>query len=494
MQLTLTNARIPGERGLMGSLINVVITDGVISDIEFVGATGAIDLTQVLDGESIDVGGRYLIPGMWDTHTHFTSWSLMLQRLNLEGVESAREVGQRVKERHHTHPGTMVGFGWRGSLWAEEPHFSILDEACADEEVYLFSGDGHSVWLNSKALEVRGHAGHPTGLLVEDDCFAIWGSLSDQTPEQLDKAVLDASHAAAARGIVGIVDFEMGWILPDWRRRISNGNDLLQVEFSVYTEYLDRAIETGLRTGDVIASTDGLLRMGNYKVISDGSLNTRTAFCHDPYPGLTGKNARGILNVPYDELVSLMTKASSAGINPSIHAIGDDANTFALNAFEEVGCEGTIEHAQLLAWEDIERFAQLGVIASVQPEHAMDDRDVADVLWEGRTDRCFPFASMLKAGVKLSMGSDAPVAPLDPWLAIASAVERTRDTREPWHPEQRIEPQAALDASARTRIAVGQPADLCLVDIDPLYASVEQLRTMPVALTLNGGRITHNAL
>lgn len=494
MQLTLTNARIPGERGLMGSLINVVITDGVISDIEFVGATGAIDLTQVLDGESIDVGGRYLIPGMWDTHTHFTSWSLMLQRLNLEGVESAREVGQRVKERHHTHPGTMVGFGWRGSLWAEEPHFNILDEACADEEVYLFSGDGHSVWLNSKALEVRGHAGHPTGLLVEDDCFAIWGSLSDQTPEQLDKAVLDASHAAAARGIVGIVDFEMGWILPDWRRRISNGNDLLQVEFSVYTEYLDRAIETGLRTGDVIASTDGLLRMGNYKVISDGSLNTRTAFCHDPYPGLTGKNARGILNVPYDELVSLMTKASSAGINPSIHAIGDDANTFALNAFEEVGCEGTIEHAQLLAWEDIERFAQLGVIASVQPEHAMDDRDVADVLWEGRTDRCFPFASMLKAGVKLSMGSDAPVAPLDPWLAIASAVERTRDTREPWHPEQRIEPQAALDASARSRIAVGQPADLCLVDIDPLYASVDQLRTMPVALTLNGGRITHNAL
>lgn len=236
------------------------------------------------------------------------------------------------------------------------------------------------------------------------------------------------------------------------------------------------------------------VRMGNFKVISDGSLNTRTAFCHDPYPGMTGKHARGMLNVPYDQLVSLMGRASSSGITPSIHAIGDDANTFALNAFEEVGCAGTIEHAQLLAWEDIQRFADLGISASVQPEHAMDDRDVADVLWAGRTDRCFPFASMLNAGVQLAMGSDAPVAPLDPWLAIASAVERTRDERAAWHPEQRIEPQAALDASARTRVAVGQRADLCVVDIDPLYASVEELRSMPVSATFVGGRVTHSLL
>ncbi len=494
MVLTLTNARIPGERGLVGSLINVVIANGTIRDIEFVGATGAITLPHAIQGESIDLGGRYLIPGLWDAHTHYSTWAMMLQRLNVESAASVQDVAEMVRTRHASHPGTIVGFGWRGSLWQDEPHFSVLDPVCPDEEVYLFSGDGHSVWLNSAALAARGHAAHPTGLLVEDDCFAIWGSLADVPAAELDAAVLEASRAAAARGVVGIVDFEMGWILPDWRRRISEGNDLLQVEFSVYTEYLERAIEMGLRTGDIIASTDGLLRMGNYKVISDGSLNTRTAFCHDPYPGLTGPHARGVLNVPYDQLVEQMAKASSAGITPSIHAIGDDANTFALNAFEEVGCSGTIEHAQLLSWSDIHRFAQLGVVASVQPEHAMDDRDVADVLWAGRTDRCFPFASMLKAGVKLAMGSDAPVAPLDPWLAIASAVERTRDERAPWHPEQRIEPQAALDASVRTRIAVGQPADLCVLDIDPLFASVEELRTMPVAATFNRGRMTHNAL
>ena len=131
MQLTLTNARIPGERGLTGNLINIIISDGIITNIEFVGQTGAITLPGD-DGEVIDLGGRYVIPGLWDNHTHFTSWSLLRQRLNLDGVSSAREVGVRVAERRKTHPGTMVGFGWRGSLWEEEPHFSILDEACSD--------------------------------------------------------------------------------------------------------------------------------------------------------------------------------------------------------------------------------------------------------------------------------------------------------------------------------------------------------------------------
>ena len=494
MQLTLANARIPGERGLTGNLINLVISDGVISAIDFVGETGALQLGRDIHTDVIDLEGRYILPGLWDAHTHFTTWSLMLQRLNLEGVESAREVAGKVAERKVTHSGKIVGFGWRGSLWEEPPHFSLLDEVCSDVEVYLFSGDGHSVWLNSRALEVRGHGGHPTGLLVEDDCFDIWADLNDLSESELDLAVLSASQAAAARGVVGVVDFEMEWSLPHWRRRISGGNHFLQVDFNVYRDQLDTAIEMGLRSGDVIASTEGLLRMGNLKVISDGSLNTRTAFCHDPYPGMTGPHARGILNVSYDELVSVMSKAYAAGINSSIHAIGDDANTFALNAFEEVGCSGSIEHAQLLAWEDIERFAQIGVVASVQPEHAMDDRDVADVLWAGRTQRCFPFASLLRAGVTLALGSDAPVAPLDPWFAIASAVERSRGGLSPWHPEQRIEPQAALDASSRTRIAVGERADLCVVDIDPLGATHNQLRHMPVSATFVGGRLTHSTL
>jgi predicted amidohydrolase YtcJ len=150
----------------------------------------------------------------------------------------------------------------------------------------------------------------------------------------------------------------------------------------------------------------------------------------------------------------------------------------------------------LLTAADIARFAKLGVVASVQPEHAMDDRDVADHYWDGRTERAFVLASLLNAGVVLSLGSDAPVAPLDPWVTMAAAVGRTRDGREPWHAEQAISRQSALAASARGRhvVAVGDVADLAICGIDPFTASVADLRQMPVAATLLGGRFTHNAL
>ena len=124
----------------------------------------------------------------------------------------------------------------------------------------------------------------------------------------------------------------------------------------------------------------------------------------------------------------------------------------------------------------------------------MDDRDVADRYWAGRTDRAFMLASLEAVGVELALGSDAPVAPLDPWIAISAAVGRTRDGREPWHPEQAIEARAALAASTGGRgaeVVVGSPADIAVVELDPLAASVDDLRAMPVAATLLGGRFTH---
>jgi hypothetical protein len=124
----------------------------------------------------------------------------------------------------------------------------------------------------------------------------------------------------------------------------------------------------------------------------------------------------------------------------------------------------------------------------------MDDRDAADRLWAGLTDRAFPLAGLLAAGVRLAFGSDAPVAPLDPWAAIASAVFRTRDGREPWHPEQCIPMEAALTASTRSRIASGEPADLAVLEADPFAVGPEELRRMPVAATLVAGRFTHDRL
>jgi predicted amidohydrolase YtcJ len=147
-----------------------------------------------------------------------------------------------------------------------------------------------------------------------------------------------------------------------------------------------------------------------------------------------------------------------------------------------------------LAWSDLPRFAALGVTASVQPEHALDDRDVADHYWASRTERAFMLRSLLDAGARLALGSDAPVAPLDPWLAMAAAVGRTREGREPWHPEQTITAGEALAASVRTTVAVGQVADLVVTDLDPVSATAAQLRAMPVSATLLAGSFTHDRL
>src|SRR5690606_8588499 len=167
--------------------------------------------------------------------------------------------------------------------------------------------------------------------------------------------------------------------------------------------------------------------------------------------------------------------------------------------FEAIGVTpgmpaGRVEHAQLLADRDILRFAELGVEISVQPEHLLDDRDVADRYWPGRTGRAYAFRSLLDSGARLRFGSDAPVAPLDPWVSMAAAVSRTRGGRVPWHPEQRITVGEALAASTRTTVAVGQPADLVVTDADPFAVDPDALRTMPVAATLLGGRFTHSEL
>jgi predicted amidohydrolase YtcJ len=233
--------------------------------------------------------------------------------------------------------------------------------------------------------------------------------------------------------------------------------------------------------------------MGPFTVITDGSLGTRTAAVADPYEGVGG---HGVLVWDTADLVPLVRRAVTAGLVPAIHAIGDDANTVALDAFETVGARGTVEHAQLLHDGDVARFARLGVAASVQPEHAMDDRDIADRYWAGRTDRAFAFAALERAGARLLLGSDAPVAPLDPWVSMAAAVGRDRDGREAWHPEQRMSAIAAWKGSTdgRATVAVGDVADLVLVGADPLAAPSTVLRGMPVLGTMVAGRWTYREL
>jgi predicted amidohydrolase YtcJ len=281
----------------------------------------------------------------------------------------------------------------------------------------------------------------------------------------------------------------------------------------VYPDLLDDVIAAGLRTGDPLPGGRGLAAMGPLKVITDGSLNTRTAWCSAPYadahPGVGGGGPRGVQNYPPEVLVPLVARAAAAGLAVALHAIGDAAIADVLDAFEATGARGSVEHAQLARPDEIARMARLGIAASVQPAHLLDDRDVSERCWPDRTAWCFPFGDMLRAGVELRLGSDAPVAPLDPWLAMAAAVHRSGDDRPAWHPEQALTAEEALAASTdgQRTLTVGDVADLALLDDDPFVASAgadvtatdsaaiaARLRAIRVAATFVGGRPTHLAL
>ena len=481
MTLVLAGGRLPGS----GDPVDVTVRDGRIASIAPAKTPGERGV------ERIRLDGRWLIPGLWDQHVHFTQWAQTARRLDLSRASSAAEAAALVRSRAEADPGTevLVGFGFHDALWPDVPTRELLDAAAEGRPVVLIAGDLHCSWLNTAAFE-RYAPGAEGALLREDASFDLTSRLTPTDEATLDRWAAEAAQAAAERGVVGIVDLEYGWNLEVWTRRIASGARFLRVEFGVYRDRLADAAALGLRTGAPVEDTDGLLTMGPFKVISDGSLNTRTALCRHPYPD----GGHGVANLTPAELLADLRFAAGNGIEPAVHAIGDEANRLALDAFEALGSGGRIEHAQLIDPIDVPRFAALGVIASVQPEHAMDDRDVADRLWAGRTADAFPLAALLASGARLAFGSDAPVAPLDPWAAIASAVGRTRDGREPWHPEQRIPVEAALAASTRTRVAVGEAADLAVVESDPLAATPDELRSMPVAATLLAGRLTHTTL
>jgi predicted amidohydrolase YtcJ len=441
------------------------------------------------DAESIDADGRWLIPGLWDEHVHLSQWALSSRRLPLGEARSAGEVIAAVAAGLAGHPAAgvqFIGTGFRDAIWTDAPTRAALDAVSGDVPVVLVSHDVHSVWLNSAAASSFGVDAGESGLLREGLAFEVGQRIDDLNERGVDLLVERAAADAAALGVVGVVDFEMAWNVESWQRRVAAGFDRLRVEAAVYPPDLDRASGLGLATG---SSLGGPATVGPLKVLIDGALNTRTAYCAHPYPDGTS----GMLTVAPDELIALLRRARTTGFLPAVHAIGDAANRVALDAFEQVGIGGRIEHAQLLAPADLPRFAALGVTASVQPGHLLDDREVAEQHWTGRTDRAFPLGALQRAGARIVFGSDAPVARLDPWLAMRAAVQRAMPGESSWHPDQSLTPAQALAASSRgrTAIAVGEPADLVLLDDAPERASLDAQRR--VAATLVAGRFTHRA-
>lgn len=484
--LTLRGAR--GYGG--GDPIDVVVRDGVVAAIAPAGSSR--------EGEVVDLDGRWIGAGLWDAHVHFTQWVISSRRIDVGDTAGPDEVVEAVRRARVAGAprtdGVLVGYGYRDGLWTTPTSLRALDEAFPDDPVVLVSGDLHAGWMNSRGAERLGLHPDESGVVAEFEWIAALQRFQQAARIPVE-AYAEVAEAAARRGVVGIVDYENVANVDEWPERVASGVRSLRVDASVWPDRLDEALARGLRTGAALGA-EGLVTMGRLKVVVDGSLNTRTAWCWDPYPGADPHHEHGcgVQSVSVDELRRLLVSAKAGGILPAVHAIGDRANTEVIEVFEELGMPGIVEHAQLVRDADFARFAPAGLIASVQPEHAMDDRDIADLHWAGRTGRAFAFGSLHRSGAQLRLGSDAPVAPLDPWHAIASATARSRGDREAWHPEQRLPLDVAIEASSRSHLAVGQPADLVVVERDPFASDRDALRAMPVAATLLGGRFTHRAV
>jgi predicted amidohydrolase YtcJ len=486
----LRNARM-----LDGSIVDLLIDGGVI---RWVSSEPKARVSKPAD-EQLDLEGRRVQPGLWDSHVHFGQWALTSRRLDVSGAGSAAEAATLVRGELARHPPTsgtvLIGQGFRDGLWPDLPTAELLE--FDDVPVALVSGDAHCLWVNQATVRMYGLA-DSDWLLRERAAFDLTQRLSAVPETQLDAWALEAAAVAASRGVVGIVDLEMRGAVASWQRRFGAGFRGLRVRAGVYPDDLDGVVAAGIRTGEEVPDTAGLMVGGPFKLFTDGSLNTRTAWCYDDYPGLSGEDAAGLAIHSADELLGLARAAVAQGFLPAIHAIGDRATTLALDTFEALGplpgaargLRGSIEHAQLIIPADLPRFAALGVRASVQPEHAMDDRDVADHFWAGRTGRAFPYYALWNSGAELALGSDAAVAPLDPWVTISAAVSRSRDGREPWHPEQALPIEVALQASwgGEREISTGSPADLVVTEQNPLTASGDELRGMPVFATMVAGQ------
>lgn len=482
---------VDGERLIRGAhlldgtaLVDVRIERGRIAAI-------GTSLPSNAGAQTIEADGRWLIPGLWDHHVHPTDWASMRHRVDLSPLTGPAEVLAAVRAALTVEPEEVVGAGLWCAAWSERPTATDLDRVAGLRPVVLVSGDAHSAVFSSTAQARYGvtQVADAEGWVSEGPWFEVMPTLGSADDATRDRWVIEAGRAAAARGIVGIVDLDPSDTHASWRRRVAAGFDAHRVRAGVWLDHLDAAIAAGLRTGDPVPDAGPLVTMGPFKVIADGSLNTRTAWCRHPFPG----GDHGVMNIEPGVLTQAMTRARAAGIDATIHAIGDAALAVVLDAFAASGACGSIEHAQLAHSEDIARMGHLGLTASVQPWHLVADRDVADALWAGRTDRAYAFADMLRAGVPLALGSDAPVAPLDPWLAIAAAVTRTGDDRPAWHPEQRIGLDAALRASwgGVTDVEPGGPADLVLLDLDPRAIDPGDLGHVGVDLTLCDGNVTH---
>jgi predicted amidohydrolase YtcJ len=480
----------------------------------------------------VDLGARTVVPGFTDSHIHLPAYGIGLRRVDLRRARSLPEAVQQVREAvARTPSGSWVqGHGWDKNLWPEDrfPTRRDLDPISSATPVALSSKDGHLLWVNTAALHRAGidrrttdpvggaierdTHGEPTGILKETAEDFLWDVVPASSAAEIEdgiraaQEVMHRSGITAVHNFVGTASFD-GATFVAFRRLVERGELRLRVWATLPEKSIDHAGALGLRTG----FGDEWLRVGPVKIFADGTLGSQTAAMLDPFGGEPGNV--GITIHTREELIELVGRAVGAGLWCAIHAIGDRANRWVLDAYEThrqasqaVGARHRIEHVQVLHRDDLPRLAALDVIASMQPIHCTSDRDIADRYWGERSGLAYAWQSLRRTGARLVFGSDAPVETPDVFQGLYAAVTRKRAEepgRPAWYPDETLPVDEALRAytempayasgteSFMGRLAEGYLADFVVLADDPLTAEPERLLHTEVAATVVGGAIVY---
>jgi hypothetical protein len=501
-------------------LASVLVIDG-----ERIFAAGGDELLREFsNAEKQDMRGRVILPGLTDAHIHLQYYSLGLQKIDCETdtlEECLRRVVERVKK---SKPGEWIlGHGWNQNPWGRWPTAADLDSIAPNNPVYLTAKSLHAALANSAALKIanitastpdptngqiqRQLNGNPTGVLLESAMELITRVNPESNVEMIASAIEKAQPILWKMGLTGAHDFDRRECFMALQQLHLQDKLKLRVTKNIPVELLDHASALGLRTG----FGDDWLRIGSVKAFMDGALGPRTAAMFQPYEG--EPENKGILNMDGEELFEFGRRAADVGLGMTVHAIGDRANHEALNAYQQLRAyekekglphlRHRIEHVQVLHPDDAQRLAQLDVIASMQPIHAVSDMLMADKYWGERAGLSYAWRTQLDAGAHVAFGSDAPVESPNPFWGLHAAVTRRRadgsPSKEGWRPEQRLSVQEALEgfttgaayaAYAENRLgklASGYLADLIVLENDPFTCNPDEMKDFASSATMIGG-------
>lgn len=472
-----------------------------------------------------DLAGAFALPGLTDAHIHLEHYALSLQKVDCE-TTTLHECLQRIAERaHQTPPGQWIlGHGWNHNPWGGIlPTAADLDAVAPQHPVYLTAKSLHAGWANSLALQhahinantpnpeggeiVRDPHGNPTGALLESAMHLVSHKIPQPSPEDLVQALQHAQTTLHRLGITAVHDFDRRRAFVALQTLHQRGNLQLRVLKNLPVEDLPHAIELGLRSG----LGDLTLRIGGIKAFADGALGPHTAAMLQPYEG--EPHNTGILLLDRETLFDYGRQSTANGLSLTVHAIGDRANHELLEAYTQLRAyerdnhlphlRHRIEHVQLIHPQDAPRLAQLNLIASMQPIHALSDMDMANRYWGERAAFSYAWQIQQQAGAILAFGSDAPVDSPNPFWGLYAATTRRKledaDGGSGWYTSQCLSLPQALAAYTRGpayaanlenhlgQLAPGFAADLILLPHDPFSLPPAALRDLLPTATLFDG-------